>query len=68
MPKKITLTTDASPEWLAEVCHSDMDCPCKHWGCPFHWTEEGPECEAVTPEMWAGLMEECDGNTASEAE
>lgn len=68
MPKKITLKTETSPEWLEAVCHSDMDCPCKHWGCPFHWSEEGPECEAVTLEMWAELMEECDGNTASEAE
>lgn len=65
--KKITLTTDASPEWLAEICHGE-DCPCRGaFECPFD-EERGPACDIVTPEMWARLMEVCDGNTASEAE
>ena len=56
--KKLTLATNASPEWLAEVCHGE-DCPCRGcWNCPFP-LEEGI-CENVTPEMWAELMEECD--------
>ena len=64
--KKITLKTDASPEWLAEICHGE-DCPCRGaFECPFD-EERGPACDIVTPEMWAGLMEEEDGNHASEA-
>ena len=62
--KKISLKTETSPEWLAAVCHSISDCPCKHFGCPFATEEEGSDCDAVTPEMWAELMEECDGNHA----
>ena len=56
---RITLTTDASPEWLAAVCHGE-DCPCHGaFDCPFNEVG-GPVCGVVTPEMWAGLMEEDD--------
>ena len=67
--KKLTLTTDASPEWLAAICHGE-DCPCHGaFNCPFYtMMDVWPDCEAVTPEMWAELMEERDGNHASVTE
>ena len=64
MAKKITLKTKTPPSLLATVCRTEWDCPCEAFECPFN-RDGGFDCENVTSEMWAELMEEEDGNTAS---